>query len=238
LKRGTYALHVKGRLQRYEKVLSLLPGDAVNAVFREDVLPRDADTLFVTFANDLSELMVDTDELGGFQFLEVRSTLPDELLMYADKLSMAHGLEGRVPFLDREIVEWVERLDASFKVRRLSRKWIHKQVCRRVLPATVINRKKQGFGVNVVDDWFRDSTEAGMNDLLLDPSSLMYEFLELAPVSRLLKEHVSGRQNNHKLLFSLVVFEQWLRQQRSSQPPSSRPDDEEPAGVGRGATIQ
>jgi len=61
--------------------------------------------------------MAGTDELGGLQFLEVRSTLPDELLMYADKLSMAHGLELRVPFVDKEIVEYVERLPASFKVR-------------------------------------------------------------------------------------------------------------------------
>ena len=223
LKRGAYALHVKDRLQRYEKILSLLPASEVNEVFKADVLPSDADTLFLQCVADLNELMSDTDELGGMQFLEIRSTLPDELLMYADKLSMAHGLEGRVPYLDREIVEWVERLDASFKVRRFSQKWIHRNVCRTVLPDTIMNRKKQGFGVNVVDDWFRDSAEAGMNELLLDPSSLMFEFLELAPVARLLKQHVSRQQDNHKMLFSLVVFEQWLRQQRSSTPrPASR----------------
>ena len=216
LKRGTYALHVKDRLERYEKILSILPADTVNSIFKGDFLPGDADTLFLRCAADLSELMADTDELGGFQFLEVRSTLPDELLMYGDKLSMAHGLEGRVPYLDREIVEWVERLDAGFKVRHFSRKWIHKQVCKTVLPKTIINRKKQGFGVNVVDDWFRDTTEAGMNELLLDPSSLMYEYLQPAPVARLLNAHVSGQSNNHKLLFSLVVFEQWLRQQPTS----------------------
>ncbi len=77
---------------------------------------------------DLTDLLSETDELGGLQFLEVRSTLPDELLMYADKLSMAHSLELRVPFLDKEIVEYVERLPASFKVRNGSRKWLHRQV--------------------------------------------------------------------------------------------------------------
>ena len=66
--------------------------------------------------------MSETDELGGFQFLELRSTLPDELLMFGDKLSMAHGLEVRVPYLDKEIVEYVERLPANFKVRNGSRK--------------------------------------------------------------------------------------------------------------------
>lgn len=219
LKRGTYSLHVKDRLERYERILSILPASTVNSLFKSDVLPSDADTLFLKCAAELSELMEDTDELGGFQFLEVRSTLPDELLMYGDKLSMAHGLEGRVPYLDREIVEWVERLDASFKVRHVSGKWIHKQVCRTALPRTIVNRQKRGFGVNVVDDWFRESVDAGMNELLQDPASLMYEFLNPAQVGRLLDEHVSGRSDNHKLLFSLVVFEQWLRHQPISHRP-------------------
>ena len=55
------------------------------------------------------------DELGGFQLLEIRSSLPDELLMYADKLSMAHSLEARVPYLDRTVVEYAQRLDRQFQ---------------------------------------------------------------------------------------------------------------------------
>ena len=62
--------------------------------------------------------MEHVDELGGFQLLEIRSSLPDELLMYADKLSMAHSLEARVPYLDRTVVEYVQRLGANFKVRQ------------------------------------------------------------------------------------------------------------------------
>jgi asparagine synthase (glutamine-hydrolysing) len=215
LKRGAYALDVSDRLQRYEKTLALVPAKTMRGLFRDDLLSPIADSAFLECSRDLEELMTDTDELGGFQFLEVRSTLPDELLMYSDKLSMAHGLEARVPYLDREIVEWVERLDATFKVRRLSRKWLHRRVCDSMLPATILGRKKRGFGVNVVDDWFRHSGESGMRELLSDPSSLMYEFLQPAPVSRLLHQHVVGQHDNHKLLFSLVVFEQWLRQRSS-----------------------
>jgi asparagine synthase (glutamine-hydrolysing) len=231
LKRGTYSLHSRDRLDRYEKILSILPGATVNSIFKDDVLPADADTLFLRYASDLAHLMSDTDELGGLQFLEIRSTLPDELLMYGDKLSMAHGLEGRVPYLDREIVEWVERLDASFKVRHFSGKFIHRQVSQSFLPKTILRRKKQGFAVNVVDDWFRKSTEAGMNELLLDPASLMYAFLQLESVTRLLKDHVSGQRNNHKLLFSLVVFEQWLRAQ-----PASHSSLEIAGAIGGGST--
>src|ERR1700742_3307301 len=97
------------------------------------------------------------DELGGFQLLELRSSLPDELLMYGDKLSMAHSLEVRVPYLDREVVEYAQQLGASFKVRHGVQKCLHRRVCQQFLPAEIMRRKKRGFAVNVVNDWFRQS---------------------------------------------------------------------------------
>src|SRR5207302_6557746 len=100
LKRGVYSLAITNRLERYQHVLSLLPGEQVEGLFQDGLLPPDAGYAILQSWNDLEPLMAETDELGGLQFLEVRSTLPDELLMYADKLSMAHGLELRVPFGD------------------------------------------------------------------------------------------------------------------------------------------
>jgi asparagine synthase (glutamine-hydrolysing) len=152
-----------------------------------------------------------TDELGGLQFLEVRSTLPDELLMYADKLSMAHALELRVPFVDKEIVEYVERLPASLKVRNGSRKWLHRQVCRSFLPESIVKRPKRGFASNVVDDWFLAVFNSKMADALLDRGSRIYQFLRPQVVRELFEQHASKRHDNHKILFSLVVFEEWLR---------------------------
>ena len=69
--------------------------------------------------------------------------------------------------------------------------------------------------MNVVDDWFRNSLSTHMDDLLLDPSSLIYDFLVPEVVSRTLADHRSGREDNHKILFSLVVLEQWLRNYRA-----------------------
>ena len=101
----------------------------------------------VDYWRDLVPQMMHTDELGGFQLLEIRSSLPDELLMYADKLSMAHSLEVRVPYLDRTVVEYVQRLGAHFKVRNGSRKWLHRRVCQSYLPPRILKRKKRGFAV-------------------------------------------------------------------------------------------
>ncbi len=211
LKRGVNSLAISDRMRRYQNVLSILPGSQVDRLFRDGVLePNSGDAILESWAN-LADLMTETDELGGLQYLEVRSTLPDELLMYADKLSMAHSLELRVPFVDKEIVEYVERLPANLKVRNGSRKWLHRQVCRSYMPESFLKRRKRGFAGNVVDDWFRDAKSSKMADVLLDPSSRMYEFLLPSPVRSLFELHASGRQDHHKILFSLVVFEEWLR---------------------------
>jgi asparagine synthase (glutamine-hydrolysing) len=208
LKRGVQSLGIADRLERYQNVFSLVPGETVNRLFRDDGGHVSG---LVDYWQSLAPQMEKLDELGGFSLLEIRSSLPDELLMYADKLSMAHSLEARVPYLDRTVVEYAQRLDASFKVRRGERKWLHRRVCEKFLPPQILKRKKRGFAVNVVDDWFNSSATGKITDLLSDEHSLMYSVLQPAPVKKLLDDHQSRRQDNHKLLFSLVMFEQWLR---------------------------
>jgi asparagine synthase (glutamine-hydrolysing) len=212
LKRGIYSLAIPDRMRRYQNVLSILPGDQIDGLFSEGLLaPNSGDAILDCWAS-MAGLMTGTDELGGFQFLEVRSTLPDELLMYADKLSMAHGLELRVPFLDKDIVEYAERLPANLKVRNGSRKWIHRQVCRTYLPESIVRRPKRGFAGNVVDEWFRGAVDGKMAETLLDGSSKMYQYLRPESVRELYNRHASGHHDYHKILFSLVVFEEWLRE--------------------------
>jgi asparagine synthase (glutamine-hydrolysing) len=211
LKRGVQSLATPDRMRRYQNVLSLLPNGQVEGLFQDGLLaPNSGDTILNCW-EDMADLMKSTDEMGGLQFLEVRSTLPDELLMYADKLSMAHGLELRVPFVDKEIVEYAERLPANFKVRNGSRKWLHRQVCASFLPGSILKRPKRGFGVNVVDQWFQGAMDNKMADTLRDPGSKIYQYLRPTAVSELFEQHASGRQDNHKILFSLVLFEEWLR---------------------------
>jgi asparagine synthase (glutamine-hydrolysing) len=211
LKRGVASLGVNDRLRRYQHVFSLAPADTVDGLFHPGLLPDEAGDRVLDYWTELLPQMGQVDELGGLQLLEVRSSLPDELLMYADKLSMAHSLEARVPYLDRTVVEYVQRLDAGLKVRNGARKWLHRRVCRRFLPAHVLRRKKRGFAVNVVDDWFHSSVSGELSDVLLDSSSLIFGLLTPSRVRALLEDHQARRQDNHKLLFSLVLFEQWLR---------------------------
>ena len=211
LKRGVRSLDTRDRLRRYQQVLSLLPGDQIDGLFKSDVLPPAAGDEILRSWEELSDLMAQTDELGGLQFIELRSTLPDELLMYGDKLSMAHGLEVRVPYLDKEVVEYAERLPASFKVRNGGGKWLHREVCKSFLPASILRRKKRGFAANVVDEWFRAAGSRKMEGMLLDPQSHIFDYLRPAAVRGLLEQHRSGASDHYKVLFSLVVLEEWLR---------------------------
>jgi asparagine synthase (glutamine-hydrolysing) len=220
LKRGIASLAVKNRLGRYQSVFSLAPGDIVDGLFRDGLLPKQAGDKVLDSWSELLPQMEHVDELGGLQLLELRSSLPDELLMYADKLSMAHSLELRVPYLDRTVVEYVQRLDAKLKVRNGTRKWLHRRVCRQFLPSRILKRRKRGFAVNVVDSWFQSSLSGQLPELLMDSKSLMFDLLKPECVRRLLEEHRSRGQDNHKLLFSLVLFEQWLRSTRAGQPLS------------------
>jgi asparagine synthase (glutamine-hydrolysing) len=216
LKRGVYSLNNEDRLKRYQDVFSLAPTETIGSLFRNGVLPEKQDEQdLVKYWRELAPQMEQTDELGGFQLLEIRSSLPDELLMYADKLSMAHSLEVRVPYLDRTVVEYVQRLSANFKVRNGTRKWLHRQVCQSYLPRQILKRKKRGFAVNVVDDWFRSSLGSEIPEMLLDEQALLFNFLNPESVGDLLRAHRTGRQDNHKILFSLVMLEQWLRGLRS-----------------------
>jgi asparagine synthase (glutamine-hydrolysing) len=217
LKRGVRSLSAADRLKRYQDVFSLASPETIGGLFREDVLLDKDRHELVEYWDALRPQMEHTDELGGFQLLEIRSSLPDELLMYGDKLSMAHSLEVRVPYLDRTVVEYVQRLGANLKVRNGTRKWLHRQICQGYLPPRILKGKKRGFATNVVDQWFRSSLNGALRDVLLNESSLMFGLLNPRPVRRLLEGHQSGRQDNHKLLFSLVMFEQWLRRSWSQR---------------------
>jgi asparagine synthase (glutamine-hydrolysing) len=199
LKRGVYALGVQEHMKRYQHVFSIMPGAAVDGLFRDGALAADAGDSILGCWRDIEPEMEGLDELTAFQTLEVRSSLPDELLMYADKLSMAHGLEVRVPYLDKEVVDYAQRLPASFKIRLGQRKWLHRRVCERFLPPEVMTRKKRGFAVDAVDEWFHGSLNSKLAAYLLDHQSLMYEFLDPKAVGAMFEDHRRRRSDNHKM---------------------------------------
>lgn len=134
--------------------------------------------------------------------------LAGDLLPKTDRMTMAHSVEARSPFLDAEWVQWTARLPERFKVRRLTTKWLLKTAFADLLPPTIRSRAKQGFGVPV-GLWLRHELHEWARDRLIDNRSLG-EWFRPAGVRRLLDEHDGGRINHGKRLWALLMFALWF----------------------------
>jgi asparagine synthase (glutamine-hydrolysing) len=133
--------------------------------------------------------------------------LSGDLLPKTDRMTMAHSVEARSPFLDLEWVEWTARLPEHLKVRRLSGKWLLKNALGDLLPPEISGRGKQGFGVPV-GHWLKNELCDWTRERLLDNRSLDIRFRPAA-VQRLLNEHDSGKVNHGKKLWALLIFAVW-----------------------------
>jgi asparagine synthase (glutamine-hydrolysing) len=148
------------------------------------------------------------DRLNRMLYVDARTVLADNLLLFGDKLAMAVSVEARMPFLDLELMALAERIPARLKIRRATRKWILRRALRRWVPHEVLNRPKIGF-VTPVDQWLRNGLRPAVTERLLDPGSACREWFRADAVRRVLEEHGSGRHDHKRLLFALLAFEVW-----------------------------
>jgi asparagine synthase (glutamine-hydrolysing) len=144
------------------------------------------------------------------QRLDARFWLPANLLLRGDRMTMAHSLELRCPFLDYRLVELGSRLPMDLKVRGRSGKWLLKRIARRRLPAAIVERRKWGFKVPL-DEWFRGPLAPLLRDVLHSPQALGRGYFRDDEVRRLVDTHVSGRRNYEKQLWILLLLELWHR---------------------------
>jgi asparagine synthase (glutamine-hydrolysing) len=136
--------------------------------------------------------------------------LPDDILVKLDRASMAVALESRVPMLDHRVMEFAWSLPMALKRREGQTKWVLRQVLYRHVPRAMIDRPKKGFSVPIAA-WLRGPLKEWAADLL-DAKRLEAEgFLNPVMISTAWNEHVSGRVDRHNDLWSVLMFQQWLR---------------------------
>ncbi|MCX7001462.1 MAG: asparagine synthase (glutamine-hydrolyzing) [Candidatus Sumerlaeota bacterium] len=143
-------------------------------------------------------------------YVDVMNYLPGDLLVKADRMTMANSLEGRSPFLDYELMEWVARLPVSMKLRGRRHKYLLKKTFHDLLPETILNRGKQGFGIPV-GKWFRENLRLMMKDMLLSERFINRKIFMLEYISRLIQEHEQGKTDHGKRIWTLVMLEFWFR---------------------------
>jgi asparagine synthase (glutamine-hydrolysing) len=165
-------------------------------------------------------------------YLEAKTFLPG-LFVVEDKLSMAHSLESRVPFLDNDLVDFAQHVPVRLKLRDLETvvnldenipspkteryfertrdgKLLLRRVMQRYVPETITNQVKQGFS-GPDASWFRGDSIDYVRRVVLNRDSLMYEYLDPGVVRALVDEHIEGRANRRLLLWSLLTFEHWCQ---------------------------
>lgn len=214
----------------------LIPLNAMSQVFRpiwptvKQVATRDI--FRDVFQTHAAQLTRPEDYINHSLYFEIKTFLHG-LLVVEDKLSMAHSLETRVPFLDNDLVNFAMRTPVRFKLGNLGDvvrlnenepgsktakyfdktrdgKLILRKAMRRYIPDEVTNREKQGFSAPDAS-WFKGESIDYVRRLLFDKQARLYHYLDQPATQALVLEHLEGKQNRRLLIWSLLNFEWWLR---------------------------
>jgi asparagine synthase (glutamine-hydrolysing) len=141
---------------------------------------------------------------------DIETYLPEDILTKVDRMSMAHSIESRVPLLDHEVVSFAASLPSEMKIRDGARKRVLKAAAAAVLPAEVLTRRKQGFGVPI-GTWFRGRLRDFVADTLHSTAARGRGYFQARFVDRVIREHTSGQRDHTLRLWQLLMFELWHR---------------------------
>lgn len=158
-------------------------------------------------AQALADEVGDRPTLDVALHLDTHLFLPDQLLVWGDKTSMASSLEQRVPFLDQELLAFVERIPARDRMRRAKRKWLYRRSMARLVPPDVLDRRKHPFATPY-DQWLQSSLGEVVRTRYAADGPLAQTVSPTA-VSRLVDEHQSGRFDHKRILYCLLELSQW-----------------------------
>lgn len=150
------------------------------------------------------------DAIIGLAAANMRSYLPDDLLVKVDRCSMQASLETRSPFLDHKLVEYAATIPFNLKLNGARGKFILKEMARGLLPDSIIDRKKHGFGAPL-GAWLRQDT-APVRDILLSRPARQRGLFNMDAVEGIINEHTSGKRDHNSRLWALLTLEEWHRQ--------------------------
>lgn len=153
---------------------------------------------------------VEGSRLDRTLYTDLHTYLPGDLLVKADRMTMAASLEGRSPFLDHQLMEWAARLPDEMKIRGRMGKVLLRRAFADVLPPRLRGRGKQGFGIPLAA-WFRGPLREWASELLLDPRSPILTWFNRPVLAQLLEEHVRARADHGKRIYALVMLALWAR---------------------------
>jgi asparagine synthase (glutamine-hydrolysing) len=181
---------------------------------------------------DLRRALPGNDDLDPYLGFDQRYYLPDDILVKSDRMSMAHSVEVRPPYLDHRIVEFAATLPASLKIRGRHQKFLLKEIMKDKLPASILQRKKVGFDIPA-HEWLRGPLRSLLIDTLNTGLSEYPELFRPEVIQSYLRNHLERRVNIGYHLWGLMIMFLWMKRWRIQAPISATLKGQlQPAGVG------
>src|SRR4030067_419068 len=156
--------------------------------------------------------------VGGFEsdsilYTDIKTWLPDDLLIKVDTMSMAHGLEARVPYLDNRIVDFALSIPSWLKIKGFKRTYIFKKAVSNILPDEIVSRSKRGFELPI-SHWFRNELKDFVLERLSDDSVRRMGFFYPSSVNKIIKEHINGNEDNSLQIWGLLTLQFLLEENK------------------------
>jgi asparagine synthase (glutamine-hydrolysing) len=194
--------------RRYLNWINIFDHSRRREIYSDSMLERLGDADAASFLESAYAECPSRDFVTQTTCADVLTYLPCDILAKVDIASMAYGLECRSPFLDHNVAELAAWMPLKFKRRGKQGKQILLDTFGDLLPASIQNRPKMGFGVPL-DSWFRNELKPLLFDVLLDRKSLDRGWFRPEAVQRLVDEHVTGRWDHSYRLWNLLILELW-----------------------------
>jgi asparagine synthase (glutamine-hydrolysing) len=210
LQRGFYASGFEDELDRFVAIYTLFTPSLKSKLYKREFQPLVEEDQSEFFSKSYGEAYQLKDSLSKLLFLDTRGMLPDNLLLFNDKLTMANSLENRVPFLDIELVNFIETLPINLKLRGRTGKYIHRKAAEDLIPKSIINRKKRGFSTPV-DSWFKTDFADLLIETIGNSNSLSRIYFDDACIKNMLQQHRTKKRDYQKQLFILLSLELWYQ---------------------------
>lgn len=202
---GLDAISEPDRSSRYLKWVSVFDTDSLNAVFGNPVFIEEEWSGLKAFYNAIHNEYAN-DALSSILYTDIKTWLPDDLLTKVDRMSMAHGLEARVPYLDNRMVDLAFSIPSRLKIKGFKRKYIFKRAVSNILPDEIVRRSKRGFALPI-SHWFRNELKDFILERLSDDSVRRMDFFNTSAVNKIINEHIKGNEDNSLQIWGLLTLQ-------------------------------
>lgn len=196
--------------ERYQSISNNVTGSIKGEMYHDALAPHLGTALRDYFVALFDRMPVGHSDMARMAYADINSWLPEDLLLKADKMTMATSVELRVPLLDYRLMEFCVALPDNFRLNGHQGKYLMKKVMEKYLPHEIIYRKKRGFPVPIAR-WFRTDLREKAREILLDPKSVGRHYFKKSYVEGVLEKHATGREDLSRRIFSLLTLELWHR---------------------------